>query len=44
VVDRDVNFFTTRAPSRGDSVGIDADLTMAPQDTSLEVQAFSTAP
>lgn len=44
VVDRDVNFFTTRAPSRGDSVGIDADLTMASQDTSLEVQALYTAP
>ncbi|MDP1919935.1 MAG: hypothetical protein Q8L14_27055 [Myxococcales bacterium] len=44
VVDRDVNFFTTRAPSRGDSVGIDADLTMTPQDTSLEVQALYTAP
>lgn len=44
VVDRDVNFFTTRAPSRGDSVGIDADLTMASQDTSLDVQALYTAP
>jgi hypothetical protein len=44
VVDRDSNFATTRGPSRGDSVGIDADLTMAPQDTNLEVQALSTAP
>jgi hypothetical protein len=44
VVDRDVNFFTTRAPSRGDSVGIDADLTMGLQDTSLDVQALYTAP
>jgi hypothetical protein len=44
VVDRDVNFLATGAPSRGDSVGIDADLTMAAQDTSLEVQALFTAP
>lgn len=44
LVDRDLNFAATRAPSRGDSVGIDADLTMRAQDTSLEVQALYTAP
>lgn len=44
VVDRDLNFATTRAPTTGDSVGVDADLTMATQDTPLEVQALYTMP